>query len=109
MDFKRILLNNAAFLEEELELSPVLDFFVDLHKITPEERDRINSESSRRARVRLFMSEVIARCDSSTYHFFKLSLQDQNRQILLRLEKNESPNGLYISKLLVSHTIPLLV
>ena len=100
MDFKQILLNNAAYLEEELDIFHVLEFFVNHNKISPEERDRITSEKNRRTRVKLFLSEIITRFDSSTYHDFKLCLQDQNRHILQQLEECESSKGWY--KLLVT-------
>ena len=95
MDFKQILLNNAAYLEEELEIFHVLEFFVNLNKISPEERDRITSEKSRRTRVKLFLLQIITRFGSSTYHDFKLSLQDQNRHILQHLEECENFKGWY--------------
>ena len=45
--------------------------------------------------VKLFLLQIITRFDSSTYHDFKLSLQDQNRHILQHLEECENFKGWY--------------
>ena len=88
-NLKEILLRNTEYLEEELDLVPVLNFLVDKSKITIKQRRRILSEESRRARVRTFLSIITAEFNSSIYYDLKASLQEDNGYILRRLEVDE--------------------
>ena len=88
-NLKEIILRNAEYLEEELDLVPVLNFLVDKSKITIKQRRRILSEERRRARVRTFLSIITAEFDSSLYKDLKASLQEDNGYILRRLEEDE--------------------
>ena len=89
MLLKQIILRNAEFLEDELDVVPVVDNFFKQKKITLKQKQHIMKVNSRRERVCRFLSLVTKEFDSSTYYDIKASLPEHNGYISSRLEEEE--------------------
>ena len=86
---KQIILRNAEFLEDELDVVPMVDNFFRQQKITFKQKQHILEVNSRRERVCRFLSLVTKAFDSSTYYNIKASLLEHNGYISSRLEEDE--------------------
>ena len=94
---KRTILENASYLEEELDVVPILDYLMKNDKISSEQKGIILKQKSRRLRVREFISVITTYFDHSTYFYFKSALGDDNEHILHHIENNEPDKGMISS------------
>ena len=86
---KQLLLRNVEYLEDELDVLPVIDYFLCQKKITAEQEIYILKAGGRRARVRRFLSMILDEFDISTYDVLKASIPERNGYILCHLENDD--------------------
>ena len=87
---KEMLLNNACYLNNELDLPPVIQYLFKNNRITAETIRLINKEESRLSKINLFLSEMTGNFDISTYEDFVFVLMETSPHLYKHLKNLET-------------------
>ena len=90
---KDMLLNNTAYLNNELDLPPVIQYMVKNNQITPEAVALINKEESRLTKINVFLSKMTEHFDISTYKHFVFALKETSPHLYKHLKIQERDIG----------------
>ena len=85
--WRRKLLNKL-YNEDELEIIPLLDYFVGRNKLDEEDVVNIMKEKKRKRRVGRFLSVIEERFDNATYEDLKNQINQQNEDILQNFDED---------------------
>ena len=91
--WKRMLLSNVDYLEEEIELRELIDYFVGKKKLTTEHKVYILKGHPRKERFKRFFSIIKDVFENSTYYDLKNQIDKQHEDILRDMDDNGCGKG----------------